>query len=84
MAIEMAVMNSSQIVNNTIANIFPSLLDNFAPLVRVLQVLGIVFILWFLFSISQLFLKFRDSRRLKRIEEKLDSLLEKNTKKIKR
>ena len=81
MAVEMAVMNGSEILNNTIRDIFPLFLDRFAPLVRILQVAGIVFILWLLFSISQLFLKFRDSKRLKRIEEKLDTLLQKKSKK---
>ena len=80
MAVEMAVTNSSGILNNTIGEIFPFLLDRFAPLVRILQIAGIVFILWLLFSISQLFLKFRDSKRLKRIEDKLDALLQKSKK----
>ncbi len=77
----MAVMNSFQILNTTLANYFPSFLDSFAPFVRILQFLGIVFTLWLLFSILQLFMKFRDSRRLKRIEEKLDILLIKSSRK---
>ena len=77
----MAVMNSSQILNTTLVQFFPFLTDKLSVFVKVLQIVGVVFILWLIFSISQLFLKFRDSKRLKRIEEKLDLLLAKNYKK---
>jgi len=81
--VDMAVMNSSQILNATLVQIFPFLANRLSFVVKILQVVGVVFVLWLIFSVSQLFLKFRDSKRLRRIEEKLDLLL-KSSKKIHR
>ena len=77
------MMNSSQILNATLVQIFPFLANRLSFVVKILQVVGVVFVLWLIFSVSQLFLKFRDSKRLRRIEEKLDLLL-KSSKKIHR
>jgi hypothetical protein len=81
--VNMTVVASPEILNTTIVQLFPFLADKFSFIVKALQVVGVVFVLWLIFSISQLFLKFRDSKRLKRIEEKLDLLLARDSKKRK-
>lgn len=81
--VNMAVIASPDVLNTTITQIFPFLADKFSIIVKVLQIVGVVFILWLGFSVVQLFLKFRDSKRLKRIEEKLDLLLARDSRKKK-
>lgn len=69
-------INSSELVSSFWSQGFPVLLDKAAPFIAVLQTLGIVFIVYLSFRIVKAVLSFGDHRRLKRIETKLDSLLE--------
>lgn len=69
-------INSSELVSSFWTQGFPVLLDKAAPLISVLQAVGIVLIVYWIFLIVRGINRFKDHRRLKRIEEKLDSLLE--------
>jgi len=63
--------------------ISPLVSGNLLPLMNILKAAGIIFIIYLILLVIQLATRFRDSRRLKRIESKLDLLLEKNIKKKK-
>ena len=69
-------LNSSEIVSSFWSQGFPVLLDKAAPLISVLQAVGIILIVYWIFLIVRGINRFKDHRRLKRIEEKLDILLE--------
>jgi hypothetical protein len=60
-----------------VKTISPLISGNLLPLMNILKAAGIVFIIYLILLIWQMFTKFRDGRRLKRIEEKLDILLKK-------
>lgn len=66
-----------------VKTISPLVSGNLLPLMNILKAAGIIFIIYLILLVIQLATRFRDSRRLKRIEEKLDLLLEKNIKKKK-
>lgn len=59
----------------------PLITGNLLPLMNVLKAAGIIFIIYLVMLFIQMLSRFQDRRRLKRIEEKLDLLLEKNKKK---
>jgi len=61
--------------------IAPLTTGNLLPLMNLLKAAGIIFIIYLIILTIQLFSRFRDSRRLKRIEQKLDILLEKKKRK---
>jgi hypothetical protein len=66
-----------------VKTISPLVSGNLLPLMNILKAAGIIFIIYLILLVIQLITRFRDSRRLKRIENKLDILLEKDTKKKK-
>lgn len=61
--------------------ISPIVSGNLLPLMNILKAAGIVFIIYLILLMWQMFSRFQDRRRLKRIEEKVDLLLEKQIKK---
>lgn len=69
-------LNGSDLIGSFWTQGFPVLLDKAAPLISVLQAVGIVLIVYWIFLIVRGINRFKDHRRLIRIEEKLDSLLE--------
>ena len=77
MAVDLIPMsNSSDLLSSFWTQGFPVLLDKAAPLFGVLKAAGIVFILYIIFLMVKSFLAMRDHRRLKRVETKLDALIE--------
>ncbi len=69
-------VNSSDLLSSFWTQGFPVLLDKAAPLISVLQAIGVVLIVYWIFLIVRGINRFKDHRRLMRIEEKLDFLLE--------
>jgi uncharacterized membrane protein YidH (DUF202 family) len=69
-------VNGSDLISSFWTQGFPVLLDKAAPLISVLQAVGVVLIVYWIFLIVRGINRFKDHRRLMRIEEKLDSLLE--------
>ncbi len=59
----------------------PLISGNLLPLINILKAAGIIFIIYLVLLLVQFITKFQDRKRLKRIEQKLDLLLEKNKKK---
>lgn len=60
--------------------ISPLITGNLLPFMNILKAAGIIFIIYLVILTTQIISRFNDKRRLKRIEEKLDLLLEKNKK----
>lgn len=60
--------------------ISPLITGNILPLMNILKAAGIIFIIYLILLSWQIFSRFQDRRRLKRIEAKLDLLLEKKKK----
>lgn len=69
-------VSGSEIISSFWTEGFPVLIDKAAPLFGVLKAAGIVFIVYIIFLIVKGFLAMRDHRRLKRVEIKLDALLD--------
>ena len=59
----------------------PLVSGNLLPLMNILKAAGIIFVIYLVILAIQLVSRFNDSRRLKRIEQKLDLLLEKRRRK---
>jgi len=57
--------------------ISPLITGNLLPFINILKAAGIIFIIYIILLFFQMFTRFQDRRRLKRIEEKLDLLLKK-------
>ena len=70
-------LNSTAILPSFWADGFPVLLDKISPLFGILKAVGVVFIVYLLFLIVRSIRAMRDHQRLKRVEEKLDLLLDK-------
>lgn len=66
---------SSELVLNGLSSLSPELVARLEPLISIFKTAGILFIIYILYAITAGVLKFRDSFRLKRIEEKLDRVL---------
>lgn len=66
-----------------VKTISPIVSGNLLPLMNILKAAGIIFIAYLLLLIWQMITRFQDRRRLKRIEQKLDMLIEKSSKKRK-
>lgn len=79
----MVVNETSISLSEIMKLILPSMLEKFSPIFNVLKIAGIVFIVYIAILIIQAFLRIKDRRRLKRIEEKLDILLKETKKKKK-
>jgi threonine/homoserine/homoserine lactone efflux protein len=75
----MVINETSTSISEIIQLILPSMLEKFSPMFNVLKIAGIVFIVYIAILIIQAFLRMKDRRRLKRIEEKLDILLKKTS-----
>ncbi len=70
-------MFEEEIINNTseiIQQVFPKFAENLQPLITILKAVGIAFILYIIYLIVMWFYRWRDRKRLKRIEEKLDKI----------
>ena len=67
---------SSVNVSDMVKEILPSVLEKFSAIAPIFQVVGVVFLIYILFLIVKIIFGFRDSSRLKRIEEKLDILVQ--------
>jgi hypothetical protein len=76
---ETATLASVDIVKT----ISPLISGNLLPLMNLLKAAGIIFVIYLILLGIQLVTRIKDIRRLKRIEQKLDILLEKNSKKKK-
>jgi hypothetical protein len=61
--------------------ISPLITGNLLPFINILKAAGIIFVIYLILLFFQMFTRFQDRRRLKRIEEKLDLLLEKKKRK---
>jgi hypothetical protein len=73
------IWNASDALNTTIGKFAPFLLSPLSPVISLLKIAGVVFIVYLFFNILQFILKFKDSKRIKRMEEKIDLLLEKSS-----
>lgn len=73
----MVINETSTSLSEIMQLILPSMLEKFTPMFNVFKIAGIVFIIYIVILIAQAFLRMKDRRRLKRIEEKLDILLKK-------
>lgn len=76
----MVVNETSASISELMQLILPSMLEKFTPMFNVFKIAGIVFIVYIIILIIQAFLRMKDRRRLKRIEEKLDILLKQKKK----
>ena len=79
----MAISETAVNLTEVTKAIYPLISGNIAPLINLAKAAGIVFIIYILFLIYQSFMRIKDRRRLKRIEEKLDILISKTNKKKK-
>jgi uncharacterized membrane protein len=77
MADSISMINNSSLISSFWSEGLPILLDKIAPLFGVLKAIGIAVIVYIVFLIVKSILAMRDHRRLKRVEEKLDLLLDK-------
>lgn len=69
-------VDSSQIISSFWREGFPVIVDKAGPLLGILQTAGIVLIVYWIFLIFRSILNIKDRKRLKRVEAKLDILLE--------
>lgn len=69
-------VNSSELITSFWKEGFPVLIDKAGPLIGILQTAGIVLIIYWIFLIVRGVLNMKDRRRLKRVEAKLDLILE--------
>lgn len=60
--------------------ISPLVTGNLLSLMNIIKAAGIIFIIYLILLTWQMFTRFQDRRRLKRIEEKINLLLEKKKK----
>ena len=70
-----AIPNSA--LGDGIYNALEQAIPQLAPLISILKALGIVFIGYLIFLIVNGIIRWKDSRRLKRVEEKVDSIQKK-------
>lgn len=69
-------VDSTQLISSFWKEGFPVILDKAGPLLGILQTAGIVLIVYWIFLIVRGVLNMKDRRRLKRVEAKLDLVLE--------
>jgi len=83
-----ASLNNSEMLEGVLENLFPALMEKLGPLLTILKAVGIIFLVYVVYLIVRGFFRWKDRKRLRRIEEKideidrkLDSLMKKNVKK---
>lgn len=63
--------NATQVISA----ISPELASKLAPLMMIIKAVGIAFVIYVIYLLVSWLMKWKDRKRLKRIEEKLDILL---------
>jgi len=80
-------LNQSEVINNTaeylIDSIVPAVMDRFSPLLTILKAVGIIFIFYIIYMIARGVIRWKDHKRIKKIEEKVDLIYNKIIKKEK-
>lgn len=69
-------VNASEIVSTAVDAGKDRLLELISPFIWIIQAIGIALLVYILFLIVRAFMKYKDHLRLKRIEDKLDILIE--------
>ena len=81
---------AGEVINSTglLDEIFPVVLDKLGPLIWIVQAVGVAFVLYVIYLVVKAVLNWRDRKRIKNIEkkvneidEKLNRLLKKKSKK---
>ena len=81
------IANSSevvQVITNTTENVVPLIFENLSFLIKIIQAIGIVLIIYILYYALSVFFEYRNRKRIKRIEEKVDNLDKKIDKLLKK
>ena len=81
-------MIKTENASEVLEKISPALIQKISNLIMIFKAIGVVFIIYFIYLIVKGILRWKDRRRLKRIEQKvdkinakLDKIIEKNKKK---
>jgi hypothetical protein len=65
----------NDIILNNLHELPPQIIEPLSPLINIFKTLGIIAIIYFVYSILSGLFKLRDTRRMKRLEQKIDFLL---------